>query len=147
MWMALRSPYGAGDPDFEDALDSLLKPKGTSFLGSIPEFERWRVYTGARDDGHHFEEGATFAEPARLPYSASIDLSPMTLGAQYIDLPAGPATVSLKDASSEVDWNVQIVPDDPSRPRTIVVTALPKSSSDPDTRSAVHHHATLVIAR
>ncbi|HTJ46678.1 MAG TPA: hypothetical protein VL463_31445, partial [Kofleriaceae bacterium] len=63
MWMALRSPYGAGDPDFEDALDSLLKPKGTSFLGSIPEFERWRVYTGARDDGHHFEEGATFAEP------------------------------------------------------------------------------------
>jgi hypothetical protein len=168
MWYALRSPADER-PNFEDALDAMLRAKaGIGFVDSVVEFERWRVYTGTRDDGAHFREGATFAEPTRLATAhttgASIALSPMELGAQYIELARGPSdpskiTVSLTGASTEVLWNVQAVPGptldlthgsavvDATTTRTLVVTALPLHGiGDAATRSSLHHHATLVIA-
>ena len=172
MWKRLRSPYDSGEPDFEDALDAILKAKGVGFVDSVAEFARWRVYTGARDDGKHFREGASFAEPARAATAhttgATIAIAVMALGSAYVDVAPSDgaptsATVELQDASSAVRWVVDVVPGansdgdrldlshgpvriDVSRPRTIVVTALPEGENDPDTRSAAHHHATLVIA-
>jgi hypothetical protein len=168
MWQGLRSPADVPHPDFEDSLEALLRAKaGVGFVDSVVEFERWRVYTGTRDDGAHFREGATFAEPARLATvhttGGSVALSPMELGTQYIELARGagePAsvTVSLSGASTEVVWSVQAVPGptldlsggsatvDASVTRTLVVTALPKGANDAATRSTAHHHATLVIA-
>jgi hypothetical protein len=168
MWYALRSPADER-PNFEDALDAMLRAKaGVGFVDSVVEFERWRVYTGTRDDGAHFREGATFAEPARLATIAttggSAALASMELGAQYVELsrPAGgpsSITVSLTGASTEVAWSVQAVPGptldlskgpaivDANVTRTLVVTALPlHGAGDPATRSQLHHHATLVIA-
>src|SRR5262249_3001145 len=61
MWMRLRSPYGSDEPDFEDALDAILRARaGVGFVDSVADFARWRYYTGAHDDGAHFREGATF---------------------------------------------------------------------------------------
>jgi hypothetical protein len=74
-----------------------------------------------------------------------VPIAVMELGAAYVDIPAGAFTIDLADASTEVAWNVQVVPDDPAVARTVVVTALPKGVNDPDTRSDLHHHATLVI--
>ncbi len=169
MWYALRSPAGVDHPNFEDALDAMLRAKaGVGFVDSVVELERWRVYTGTRDDGAHFRGGASFAEPARLATipttGGSAALSPMELGAQYVELSRGasdPAkiSVSLSGASTEVLWNVQAVPGptldlsqgpavvDATTARTLVVTALPLHGiGDPSTRSSLRHHATLVIA-
>ncbi|RJQ56828.1 MAG: hypothetical protein C4530_14050 [Desulfobacteraceae bacterium] len=38
------------DPDFFDALDAMLKEKGSSYLETVPEFSRWRWYTGDNID-------------------------------------------------------------------------------------------------
>ena len=65
VWRAMRSPLGSGEPDLEDALDELLAPRGTSFVASVPDFARWRYYTGARADGAHLEEAAAMAVRAR----------------------------------------------------------------------------------
>lgn len=168
MWLRLRNPAGADEPDFEDALDGLLRARaGVGFLDSVVELARWRVYTGARDDGLHFEEGARFAEPARAATvrttGGRVTVDPMTLGTAYVELvrqPGDPATVAiaLESASTAVDWVVQAVPGprlalaggpavlEVSGARTIAITALPRAAdADPDRRTDTRRTAVLAI--
>lgn len=171
LWQRLRSPADAAEPDFEDALDTILQDRaGVGFLDSAVEFAKWRVYTGARADAAHLEEGASFAEPIRAAAvrttGGQVALAPMTLGTAYVDVTrqAGdPAriAISLTGASSQVTWVVQLVPGatgdgdrltlpaevDVSGTRTLVVTALPRpGAADPDDRTDARRNATLVIA-
>jgi hypothetical protein len=138
----------------------------------VPEFARWRVYTGARADGAHLEEAAAMAAPARLARLAGavggqVAVAPMVLGSAYVDV-SGPAVgsarvaVELRGADPAVRWVVQAVPGDVAagevlavaaepvvidlaRPRTIVVTALPRDAGDVDDRTDDRFPATLVI--
>lgn len=111
MWLGMRNPPGAAnnqllnEPDFEDALDDILLDKaGISFLDSVVEFARWRWYTGTRDDGQHFEEGALFPDDAQVasqpaPVSAgsvSASKAPMVLGNAYFDVSAAPGTAEVR---------------------------------------------------
>lgn len=133
LWLRCRNPSrdledpAGNEPDFEDALDALLRPRGGSFAGSIVEFARWRWFTGRRDDGKHFEEGAKFPEKARVhvaarvtvgasptPVAVAIEPAPRTLGSAYVDL-KGIASVrevrvSVSPAPAGVRWVVQAVP-------------------------------------
>lgn len=136
MWRAARNPPGAendqtlNDPDFVDALDGLLKAKAnTSYVETVPEFARWRYYTGDHVDNrhfHHFKAGMENLMAARLAIAAEQEATPgtisitedapMMLGTSYITLSAGPntpATVYLSlNASSDARrrFVVQAVP-------------------------------------
>lgn len=129
LWLRCRNPARAEDdpegnePDFEDALDALLAPKGGTFTGSIVEFARWRWYTDSRDDGRHFEEGARFPASARVKVAARArpgdtvrpDRAPALLGSAYIDVTAPSGTRELKLTLSPAKpdgarWVVQAVP-------------------------------------
>lgn len=171
VWRRLRSPLGSAEPDVEDALDAVLAPRGAGFVASVPEFARWRVYTGPRADGAHLEEGAAMAPPARQATVAGavggqVALAPMVLGSAYVDVAApsggGRVAIELRGADPAVRWVVQAVPGagsdgdvlavaagpvviDVAGPRTIVVTALPRGADDPDDRTDDRHAATLVI--
>ena len=172
VWRRLRSPLGSGEPDLVDALDAILAPHGSGFVASVPEFARWRVYTGARADGAHLEEAVAMAPPARLATVAGavggqVAVAPMVLGSAYVDVtpPAGGAgqvAVALRGADPAVRWVVQVVPGaagdgdvltvasgpviiDVATPRTIVVTALPVGADDPDDRTDDRFAATLVL--
>ena len=167
MWHRLRSPVDDDEPDFEDALDQILVARaGVHFTDSVATFARWRYYTGSHADAAHFREGETFAEPTRLATvpatGGHVALAPMALGSQYIDLAPGSFTVALDQPSSLVDWVVDVVPGtngaDGDRVdlasgaaktvaggHTIVITALPHASYDPDTRTDTLHHAILVV--
>lgn len=136
MWLGSRNPPGAQDdqtknePDFADALDELLrKQSGTSYVGSVPEFARWRYYTGDHvDDNHfrHFKNGIENLKQAKLALAAQQEAvpgrisinnnAPMLLGSSYIELTAGastPATVYVSlDAPADATrrFVVQAVP-------------------------------------
>lgn len=130
MWLNMRNPPGAStdptlnEPDFEDALDDILWERaGIGFPDSVIEFARWRWYTGERDDGKHFEEGAMFPEDALVasipvPISSgtiSPSPAPMMLGNVYLDLVAAPGTrdvgVTLEpETTAAVRYVVQAVP-------------------------------------
>ncbi len=123
IWDRSRNPAGENEPDFEDALESVLQQRhGVSFQDTLIEFARWRYFTGARDDGRHFEEGSTFPENAlvkieqrhRVANMALEIPGPMLLGTQYIQLyrEAGdPSQVTLSfDGEAGVHWVVQAVP-------------------------------------
>ncbi|MFY0578638.1 hypothetical protein ACN28S_33950 [Cystobacter fuscus] len=79
MWLKSRNPPGAGedqtlnDPDFADALDELLASHGSSYVQSVPEFSRWRWYTGDHvDDNHfrHFKDGLENLRAAKIALAA-----------------------------------------------------------------------------
>ena len=171
VWRRLRSPLGAGDPDLEDALDAVLAPRGGSFLASVPEFARWRVYTGTRADAAHLEEAAAMAEPARLARVAAttggqVAVAPMLLGSAYVDVAGAPGArvaIELRGADPAARWVVQVVPGatadgdviaaasgpvviDAGRDRTVVVTAMPPGPDDPDDRTDDRYSATLAVA-
>ncbi|WNG46026.1 hypothetical protein F0U60_19340 [Archangium minus] len=112
MWLDSRNPPGAendqtlNEPDFADALDQLLKDKSSSYVDTVPEFSRWRWYTGDHIDDrhfHHFKDGLENLQAARLALAAQqeavpgrIDIgsekAPMMLGTSYIELSAGAGT-------------------------------------------------------
>jgi hypothetical protein len=123
IWRGSRNPPGDNEPDFEDVLDQMLSERaGLSFLDSLVEFSRWRWYTGARDDGRHFEEGATFPENAEVAIAARVRAQPQTLvregpeltGVEYLEVyrePGDPASLQLTFEGDEAArWVVQAVP-------------------------------------
>lgn len=131
MWRGFRTTPGAeedpalNEPDFADALDALLAPRGTSYVDSQIEFARWRWYTGARDDGRHFRDGARFgadtdarlaADVEAVPASIVIEPAPMLLGSAFVRVrrrPGQPATLGVRlesTAGPEVRWVMQAVP-------------------------------------
>ena len=131
MWRGSRNPPGASanpqlnEPDFEDALDEiLLAGPAVSFHDSVAEFARWRWYTGSRDDGAHFADGALFPTYAEVALAAevtatvatvAIDPPPMMLGSVYVRITSGAGgpdrlLLSLGATSGDVRWAVQALP-------------------------------------
>ncbi|MDC0710053.1 hypothetical protein POL68_16375 [Stigmatella sp. ncwal1] len=114
IWLASRNPPGAGEdqtlnePDFADALDGILSEFQSSYLDTVPEFSRWRWYTGDHvDERHfrHFKDGLDNLKQAKLALAAQQEAkagtisiqenAPMMLGTSYIELTAGAATPEL----------------------------------------------------
>jgi hypothetical protein len=118
MWLGMR------EKNYVDALEPLLAAKGTHFIDTVTDFERWRWYTGANDDGHHLREASllpavTVSSGHRVNVAQTISLSPapMLLGSTYIELErqsTDPSTVQVSFApastSSARRWMVQAVP-------------------------------------
>lgn len=147
MWYLMRNPPGAdqdpvlNEPDFEDALDELLQAQaGVSFYDAVLELARWRYYTGSRDDGAHFEEGALFPVEAEVlmdsvPVAAhkwTSKPAPMVLGMSYVQLTGAPdetLTLSLNPQTAFREPVEGVAPQDPAKtgaiPVRYVVQALP----------------------
>ena len=167
VWLGSRNPPGAekdqtlNELDFADAIDALLKDKGSSYVETVPEFSRWRWYTGDRiDDRHfrHFKSGLENLKAARLALAARqearpgkisiTDNAPMMLGTSYIELSAGTGTpqtlhVSLEaPADSRRRFIVQAVPGltPDSDGELLDLTSGPKTLKFPADR-----HRTLVV--
>ncbi|WP_338867893.1 hypothetical protein [Myxococcus stipitatus] len=111
MWEGSRNPPSAendpslNEPDFADALDDLLANKGSSYVDTVPEFSRWRWYTGDHvDDRHfrHFRDGLENLRAAKLALAVDVEArpgtlavttdAPMMLGSSYLSLRKGPGT-------------------------------------------------------
>lgn len=143
MWFESRNPPGAeqdqklNEPDFVDALDKLLMEKArVGFLDTVPEFSRWRYYTGDHvDDGHfrHFKNGLENLKAAKLALAAQAEASvgkisisdnaPMMIGASYVELSVGASTPPTVYVSIEA-------PADPRR--RFIVQAVPGLTSGSD---------------
>lgn len=142
LWLGARSPPGAEDdqrlnePDFADAIDWLLEDKGSSYIKTVPEFSRWRWYTGEHVDARHFrhfKHGLEHLQAARLALAARQEArpgrihitenAPMMLGTSYIELSAGADTPRTLYVSLEA-------PADPRR--RFVVQAVPGLTLDSD---------------
>jgi hypothetical protein len=167
MWMASRGPPGAeadqalNEPDFADALDSLLGEHGSSYVESVPEFARWRWYTGNNtDDRHfrHFKDGLAHLESARLALAARVkarpgtihilEKAPMMLGTSYIELSGGAGSSKTLYVSLEAPAHAE---------RRFVVQAVPGLTPDSDgeildlssgpqqLRLAAHQRRTLIV--
>lgn len=180
LWERLASPApgpdGDNEPDWIDAIDTMLERRRSSFIDSLLEFARYRYYVGRLDDGRHLSEAGLIPESAeakiahRLEAGQSATLRPMMTGTSYVEL-AGPdevAVVRLTVAEpGSVDFVVQALPgvgDDHelvrfengeavvalfSGRRVLALTALPvDGDADPDRRDATRFSATLeVLAR
>jgi hypothetical protein len=178
MWRRMRNPPADDDPtlnhpSFEDALDVILGARaGIGFVDSVVELARWRWYTGPRDDGHHFVDGASFAlvPSAAVAVGAGpgqLTVDAMVLGSRYLELSGAPgATLHLALASdAAVRWVAQAVPGPAGADgelvdlsageaplslgetgtRTLILTALPADPAryEPNKRHDSRAHATL----
>lgn len=101
LWDNLGQPTNVDEPDFLDAV-ALVDPT-LSVAAIFTDFSVWRMFAATRDDGAHYEEGATFPDYA-MPltedtldltevdgYTASPVMRPYDISASYyfIDLGAG----------------------------------------------------------
>ena len=177
MWLRSRNPPGAqrdplkNEPDFQDALEEILTERaGVGYVDSVVEFAVWRWYTGERDDGQHFEEGAMFPPDAAVRQqtvgceASSVAIEPMMLGSAYIEVVASdtPCTlrISLGSLGESARWVLQAIHGD-GQPldtdgsvvtipahgsKTFVVTAAPDGPYDPDARTDERFQATLLLS-
>ena len=141
MWRGLASP-----PDYQDALDVLLAPKGTRFSDTVPLYARWLAYTGEdHDDERHFIRGAFYPEiPRQLVDTGTVTVSPMILGSAYLELqttalvsldntlPAGLAVVVQQVPGATADGDVLSLPVAVPAGKTLVVTVVPSGDYDID---------------
>lgn len=142
LWLGARNPPGAekdqtlNEPDFADSLDTILREKSSSYVETVPEFARWRWYTGDHVDDHHFrhfKDGLENLKAARLALAAQAKASPgtisinenapMMLGTSYIALSGGAGTPRTLYVSLQA-------PADPGR--RFVVQAVPGLTPDSD---------------
>ncbi|MFL5346222.1 MAG: hypothetical protein ACJ8AT_15640 [Hyalangium sp.] len=168
MWLHSRNPPGAekdqtlNEPDFADALDGMLKDKGSSYVATVPEFSRWRWYTGDHVDDrhfHHFKEGLENLKAAKLALAARqeaapgkisiTDNAPMMLGTSYLELSAGASTPRTVYVSLEVPAGAP--------QRRFIVQAVPGLTPDSDgevlelssgpkqLKFAADNHRTLIV--
>ena len=124
MWRQSRSLPDTLEPDFGDALAEILGDVGTTFADSVVAFARWRWYTGARDDGEHFSDGAQYPPEAEIAVAGTIDtgvgdyplpIAPMAYGSVYLLVERGVSTpaaplVSITNSDPDVRWMVEAVP-------------------------------------
>jgi hypothetical protein len=164
VWALSKNPPGTNEPDFEDAFDTVLGNRSSmTYVESVADFAKWRWYTGSRDDGAHFEEGALYAMVPVVSATAgavvAADPQPMLLGSSYLEISRGgggtaPIDVSVA-ATPGVVWVVQAVPGigggdgeeldlsgafasvvlTTAGTRTLVITALPAGPYDVDSRT------------
>jgi len=166
MWRSSRNPPGDNEPDWIDALDQLLRDGGnTTFVESVVEFARWRWFTGTRADAQHLTDGADYAEvPTALELDAQTDrgtVEPMVLGSAYVTIRgAANATARVRvNGGNGVTWSVQSVDGDTfstgsfdvplgaSGAQTLVITALPRGTHDPDDRTDDRYSAMVRFIR
>lgn len=132
MWLGMRSA-GGNEPDFEDALDILLREVDGDFPASVLDFARWRWDTGARADAV-IPEVAVVEMVTALPHDVAVEV--MALGSAYVAAPA--AAVRVVDGDPAVTWVLQELDG------AVVVTALPlPDDADPDDRTDTLYQATL----
>ena len=124
LWRSCADGPDENEPDFEDALEGLLTERASrSFLDTVEEFSRWRYFTASRDDGRHFEEGASFPEAALVAIEREIpaepgvhrfEPGPMMLGVHYVTLTTpedGTGEIILGfDGDIGARWSIQLVP-------------------------------------
>jgi hypothetical protein len=90
-------------PNVTDATDAALAPYGSSEIDAFTGFTLWNYLTGARDDGAHYSEGASFP-PVRVekrtecyPLPAYMPLLKMSrLGSTYFFFDGNGATDALE---------------------------------------------------
>src|SRR6218665_1071326 len=144
MWLKSRNPPGAdedptlNEPDFVDALDSLLTEKAnTTYVETVPEFSRWRWYTGDHTDDRHFryfQNGLENLRAAKLALAAQAEAkpgdiaiptetAPMMLGSNYIELSAGAGAPEVLQVSLSAPTDAG---------RRFVVQAVPGLTPDSD---------------
>ncbi|MFA6034476.1 MAG: hypothetical protein WC889_16370 [Myxococcota bacterium] len=118
VWFNARNipnPY-VNKPNFVDGTDAILAPLGSSFMDSVPVFERWRYFAGSRDDGGHFKKWPLpstqlpfFIGDADIKLHAAIRLADtvykvdpplMLLGSAYIEV--------LQDQGGRESFNVSV---------------------------------------
>jgi hypothetical protein len=181
MWEGAKSPLDfqsdpeVNEPDYQDALDSMLQAAaGVSYLETVPEFARWRFFTGARDDGLHFAEGALFPPEAAVPMAHSlrpgdgplwIDPEPMATGSLYVEVVADAPFEIQWSGDESVQWILQALPglgpgsdgetielnvgsahvEVVNGQRVLVLTALPLGPYDPDDRTDARYGGTLTL--
>lgn len=142
MWLGSRNPPSAendpslNEPDFADALDALLASQGSSYVDTVPEFSRWRWYTGDHvDDRHfrHFRDGLEHLRAAKLALALEAEArpgtlavtkdAPMMLGSSYLSLREGSGTPGPVYVSLEAPADAR---------RRFVVQAVPGLTPDSD---------------
>jgi hypothetical protein len=117
LWDQLAQPTTSADPDFLDALSG-LEPTG-SLAALYAEFAVWRMFTGALDDGAHFEEAALWGDTELVGTEAVLDLSqvdgftatpldaPYDLGTNYYVIELGTGTDELLQVDVAGDVEAQ----------------------------------------
>jgi hypothetical protein len=164
MWRRSRNPPGAdvhpalNEPDFADALETILAATGTSLLAQVVGFARARWYTGARANGS-LPGGADLPGVAHRTHTrkagaqqTQLSVSPQMLGTSYVVVERATTDpealwVSLSATSGAARFAVQAIggaaPDatldlstgpaplhfGAGRKVTLVVTALPGSGA------------------
>jgi hypothetical protein len=122
VWRRTSNEPGNNEPDMADAFESVLRERaGISYRDAVTGFARWRWFTGARDDGRHFEEGALIPDDATVGIATTLNAAsfsqslegPMALGTVYVDVerPANLDSVGVTMSGSDgVHWVVQAMP-------------------------------------
>ena len=137
MWRGL-----AGAPNYQDALNVLLAPHGTSFAETVPLYARWLAYLGV-DDDEHFPRGVDYPAIPRQPVDTGlVTVSPMVLGSAYLELqtttlvsldntlPAGFAVVVQQVPGAAADGDVLTLPATVLAGKSLVVTVVPTGVYD-----------------
>lgn len=132
LWVTMRNTPDryVNKPHFVDGVNSLLAPKGATFLDSVTDFARWRYYAGDNDDGKHFPRFSapmtqvTFSSDATLhigtvilkPLTHTISPAPMLTGSAYLEIERENAAQTSFQLTLDVPsaplakWVVQAVP-------------------------------------
>jgi hypothetical protein len=100
------------------ALDTALQGIGTDLRDTYGTFAGWNYFTGSRDDGAHYEEGARYLEvpitrvETSYPVLQRAGALIQSMAADYIELlpdPLGRDVVELKfNGTSDIDWRVAV---------------------------------------
>ncbi len=118
VWRRCRSVAGENEPDYLDALASVLEEHaGISLEESLARFARARYYTGARHDGH-FSFGARMGDGASVPVrdldeTGSLEPveGPELLGVHYVRVRgAGESVRVTLRGDSQVRFRVEAIP-------------------------------------
>lgn len=129
-WLAMRSKARGSyqhpewnEPDFAEGFESaLLSGSGTTWRDSVLEFARWRWFVGSRDDGEHFEEGATWPDSAEvLPLAIPLkkgkgartvaDVRPGGVRYLRVELAGAPAANLEVRIKGKAKWRVEALHD------------------------------------
>ena len=114
---------GENEPDYNDAVDTVLEPFGVTFWDAMGEFAVWRLLTGSRSDAQHFPSAAVLPEATidtMLTSLPQVDLHPTNppqeTGTSYIGLTLDPSTATDTDvltfslaSSDAANWAVWAV--------------------------------------
>ncbi len=177
MWLRSRNPAGTNEPDFADALDQILRSRGTSLFDELLGFARARWYTGSRANNQIFASGAAYAEVATRAHTRAANAqrttflaNPQLLGTIYTVIQAAPTDgttlrVSLSNIDAKARPIVQLVGQNntdrildlstgsatiplASGRATLAVTMLPSNNQfDPDSVGTQAYKATVNIDR